>query len=320
MANYSPQSPLEFLSEKEESEEEVDTVTDDQQPQSEEIEEQEEVETADHFHSIFSLCVEVQSSERKSIMDTDSASGSSSSSYDNQLVEENATSSDSTIAQEPPFRSVFALKPRDLKMKGVSFTPELPAKRSFDNAVEEDDCQIQKTNREEGKAQNENCDDEGIIKGSNKLLLERLGRDEGILDYYSKNGEYPIANSSAKTDFVKNSLQEASEGKVLEVKNAGNLIEFDEDKRDSKAGEEEDDLSMYPFLKESLQFVTMNLNDLAPVIVEGIGLIGDSKVKDLNEKWRKLKVEEIELFVKRLDLILEQTKLVLKAIESSSLH
>lgn len=55
MSQYSAQSPLEFLSEEEESEEEVDTSTDDQLPESEEIEE-EEVGTAGYDRSIFFTC------------------------------------------------------------------------------------------------------------------------------------------------------------------------------------------------------------------------------------------------------------------------
>lgn len=69
--------------------------------------------------------------------------------------------------------------PRTLKMEDVSFTPELLAKQPFDNAVEEDDCHIQQTTRVEGKARDENRDDEELKNKSKKPLFEMLGSDEG---------------------------------------------------------------------------------------------------------------------------------------------
>ncbi|KAK9278489.1 hypothetical protein L1049_028055 [Liquidambar formosana] len=52
-------------------------------------------------------------------------------------------------------------------------------------------------------------------------------------------------------------------------------------------------------------------------VKEGITLIDGSKAKELDEKWKKLKVDHMELHLKRVDLIREQTALILDAMKSS---
>ncbi|XP_057472240.1 GLABROUS1 enhancer-binding protein-like [Actinidia eriantha] len=53
------------------------------------------------------------------------------------------------------------------------------------------------------------------------------------------------------------------------------------------------------------------------IMKDGLELIGGSKKLELEEKWKKLREEEMELYLKRVDLIREQTKLVLEAMKSS---
>ncbi|XP_057488444.1 probable transcription factor At1g11510 [Actinidia eriantha] len=53
------------------------------------------------------------------------------------------------------------------------------------------------------------------------------------------------------------------------------------------------------------------------IMKDGLELIGSSKKLELEEKWKKLGEEEVELYMKRVDLIREQTKLVLEAMKSS---
>ncbi|KAL6992701.1 hypothetical protein U1Q18_010815 [Sarracenia purpurea var. burkii] len=52
------------------------------------------------------------------------------------------------------------------------------------------------------------------------------------------------------------------------------------------------------------------------IIKDGLELISGPKKLELEEKWKKLRVEEVELYLKRIDLIHEQTKLVLGALKS----
>ncbi|GFZ06284.1 hypothetical protein Acr_18g0004540 [Actinidia rufa] len=53
------------------------------------------------------------------------------------------------------------------------------------------------------------------------------------------------------------------------------------------------------------------------IMKDGLELIGGSKKLELEEKWKKLGEEEVELYLKRVDLIREQTKLVLEAMKLS---
>ncbi|CAL5407221.1 unnamed protein product [Camellia sinensis] len=277
MSQDSPRSPFEVPHEEEDESEELDTDTDNQQ----QFEEEE-------------------------------ADGSESDSEDCSM---HTSSPDPDIHQENRSRNVFVFKPRCLKMKDINSPPDLPAKIPFKNSVEEDNSQ--------SRAQNGDHDEE---KPRNDLNNDEITILKSILDYYSKNGAYPLHNSPALHDFLKNSLQidvrpwdlndEISilREKYINIRekesdmNADDdhLNEFNEDKK--KKGlrvEEEPDLSEFPFLKESLHF-GKNLTALR--------LVGNSKLKELDEKWRKLQVEELEFFLKRLDLIREQTKLILDAI------
>ncbi|KAF8398676.1 hypothetical protein HHK36_014531 [Tetracentron sinense] len=85
--------------------------------------------------------------------------------------------------------------------------------------------------------------------------------------------------------------------------------------------EEELNWSHYPYLRESLQLGS-KLNVSIPgleesILNEGLGLIGGSKAKELEEKWRTLKVTGIEVYLKRLELMHEQMKLLLDAVNVS---
>ncbi|KAM1351270.1 hypothetical protein ACFX13_005210 [Malus domestica] len=53
------------------------------------------------------------------------------------------------------------------------------------------------------------------------------------------------------------------------------------------------------------------------VVKQGLELIGGPKRAELKEKWRKLHVAELELFVKRSELMRDQTKVILEALKSS---
>ncbi|KAH7545836.1 probable transcription factor At1g61730 [Ziziphus jujuba] len=56
------------------------------------------------------------------------------------------------------------------------------------------------------------------------------------------------------------------------------------------------------------------------VVKKGLDLISGSKKAELEEKWKKLHVAELELYAKRTQLISEQAKLILDAYKRSSDH
>ena len=53
------------------------------------------------------------------------------------------------------------------------------------------------------------------------------------------------------------------------------------------------------------------------VVKLGLALIPESKKAELEEKWKNLNIAELELFVKKSQLVSEQSKLILEAIKSS---
>lgn len=53
------------------------------------------------------------------------------------------------------------------------------------------------------------------------------------------------------------------------------------------------------------------------IVKQGLELIGGSKQAELKDKWNKLHVAELELFVKRTELMRDQAKLIVEAFKSS---
>lgn len=80
---------------------------------------------------------------------------------------------------------------------------------------------------------------------------------------------------------------------------------------------EENSSSQYKFLKRSIGFGknTGGTGWDGGILQQGLELIGDSKKTELDEEWRKLEIAEGELYLKRLELLKQQTKLSLDAIE-----
>ncbi|KAJ8761668.1 hypothetical protein K2173_004444 [Erythroxylum novogranatense] len=52
------------------------------------------------------------------------------------------------------------------------------------------------------------------------------------------------------------------------------------------------------------------------VVKRGLDLVDGEKKAKMEEKWRKLHVEEVELFLKRIELMREQAKLMLEAYKA----
>ncbi|PRQ52882.1 putative transcription factor GeBP family [Rosa chinensis] len=85
-----------------------------------------------------------------------------------------------------------------------------------------------------------------------------------------------------------------------------------------KAAESDDFWSKYPSLSDSLQLANCSSRweGLERVMIQKMPSIGSSKAKELDDRWRKLQVLEMELTVKKLDLMHEQAKLLLDGIKS----
>ncbi|OAY35154.1 STOREKEEPER protein [Manihot esculenta] len=78
---------------------------------------------------------------------------------------------------------------------------------------------------------------------------------------------------------------------------------------------EEELWEKYPYLSESLEMG--GLSEGAKVILrQQLGIIEKGKLKELDEKRKRLKQAELELFVQRMELAHEQVKLTLDSIKS----
>ncbi|XP_057963263.1 STOREKEEPER protein-like [Malania oleifera] len=100
--------------------------------------------------------------------------------------------------------------------------------------------------------------------------------------------------------------------------NSKSLVSLLSDPREaSKTGDEDDSVSA-PSLTEYLTFAKkegMNLQEAA--MEKLVGLLGSGKLAELDEKWKKLQVAEMEVFLMKLDLVKEQTTAIIQALKTS---
>ncbi|GMP66962.1 hypothetical protein CsSME_00027105 [Camellia sinensis var. sinensis] len=77
----------------------------------------------------------------------------------------------------------------------------------------------------------------------------------------------------------------------------------------------------FPCLKESLElkeYSTFSMPELGKnLLKDGMSTIGSAKAMELEEKWKIFRQEEVALYLKRTELIQEQTKLILDAMKSA---
>ncbi|KAL7000222.1 hypothetical protein U1Q18_001370 [Sarracenia purpurea var. burkii] len=85
--------------------------------------------------------------------------------------------------------------------------------------------------------------------------------------------------------------------------------------------DKDDFFFLYPRLKESLDLESFpNVWISEPgknFMKEMMSKIGTVKAKELEEKWEKLRMDEVALYLKRVELTQEETKLALEAVNSS---
>ncbi|KAM7492320.1 hypothetical protein LguiA_035241 [Lonicera macranthoides] len=117
----------------------------------------------------------------------------------------------------------------------------------------------------------------------------------------------------------KNRKIETIEAKPKEEPKA--IVTVVEPVKDEPMADEKDFFSTYPRLYQGFNMensVYLPLSDDGRrFLKENINLIGSSKAKELDIKWRNLQVEEFELYSKRMELITEQSKLLVDAVKSS---
>ncbi|KAI8551855.1 hypothetical protein RHMOL_Rhmol06G0219600 [Rhododendron molle] len=113
-------------------------------------------------------------------------------------------------------------------------------------------------------------------------------------------------------------LQPKENGKGVVGLKEGLKGEMKDVKVEDKVG---DFWSAYPCLKQSIETdLPSDMSMKEPVksfMVESMSMIGKAKAKELEKKWKSLREDEVAMYLKRVELIKEQTKLVLDAMKAS---
>ncbi|GLU06580.1 hypothetical protein SLE2022_236020 [Rubroshorea leprosula] len=144
--------------------------------------------------------------------------------------------------------------------------------------------------KKKAKVTNSNDQDKGQVNGSLTLgLAARKDKDAKVVG-----------------------IEENAEQKVDE-KHEENVEQRIAEKLDEKHVENDDIWKNYPYLRESLEVEqTLGMPDiLKNFLREKLGLIPREKVRDIESKWRKLKQDELQLYLDRIELVKEQTQLAL---------
>ncbi|KAJ9176952.1 hypothetical protein P3X46_012210 [Hevea brasiliensis] len=92
-------------------------------------------------------------------------------------------------------------------------------------------------------------------------------------------------------------------------------VKGDEKMQEKGEDAEEELWEMYPFLSESLEMDCLS-EGVKVILRQQMGMIEKGKLKELEDKWKRLKQAELELFVQRMELAHEQVKLSLDSIKS----
>lgn len=101
----------------------------------------------------------------------------------------------------------------------------------------------------------------------------------------------------------------------------------EEEKEDAKIkvdaeepnGDLDDFWSRYPCFSESLNSEQFPMPDFSvKYLKDTMKEIGNEKAKEMEDKWRKLREEELKLYIKRIDLVKEQATLVVDAMKLDS--
>ncbi|KAL3502350.1 hypothetical protein ACH5RR_036799 [Cinchona calisaya] len=164
-----------------------------------------------------------------------------------------------------------------------------------------------KTNKKK-RARKSEISEEGNNVSSKPHESEAFELSKRIWDGSDVNGE------SMTTDLK--SGKKESDGKDNVVRNDDDEVNKVEDEEDDGVGF----WSNYPFLKDSFDVKNAGLlwmpGSFSVFTRENMNLIESVRAKELEIKWKELLVEEIELFLKKLNWRTELMKLVLDAMKN----
>ncbi|XP_010241408.1 PREDICTED: STOREKEEPER protein-like [Nelumbo nucifera] len=155
------------------------------------------------------------------------------------------------------------------------------------------------------------------IRRLKKKYKTNMGRGKGGKDpVFSKSHESKTFQLSKKiwgSDDAGGNNQATTDDGKQKAENAVGSASSGEAPNAAVKADEELNWSMYPCVMESFRLRPDFGED---IVKEGLGLMGSSKLKELEERWRKLHMEEIEMYLKRVDLFRDQLKMLFDALGS----
>ncbi|CAK9142624.1 unnamed protein product [Ilex paraguariensis] len=134
----------------------------------------------------------------------------------------------------------------------------------------------------------------------------------GESDSVEVNNSLKVNGSPRKNQNQRGSKALVANPKVEEKKENGVLSP--DGSKDVEKMEVEHNMAPPPSVQISRSIGDQSLEE--KIIKDGLELIKGPKRVELEDKWKKLHVEDVELYLKRVELICEQTKLVLEALKS----
>ncbi|KAI8530987.1 hypothetical protein RHMOL_Rhmol11G0102800 [Rhododendron molle] len=153
-------------------------------------------------------------------------------------------------------------------------------------------------------------DDAVALPEENDGKESALGEENknGVDGNGKSNGTKKARKKTVKLNDVALPREESGEGEVAlgEGSKGGEM-------KDMKAGKVGDFWATHPCLKQSLAVK----EPVKSFMMENMSMIGDVKAKELEKKWKDFYVDEVGLYLKRVQLVKEQTKLVLGTMKAS---
>ncbi|XP_031251646.1 probable transcription factor At1g11510 [Pistacia vera] len=148
-------------------------------------------------------------------------------------------------------------------------------------------------------------------KYENNLGRGNKGEDRNVSKLHERHA-YDLSKKLWGNGTKKNQNQKESSESLALFKaelNDGAKMDIDNDKRGSLNSE-----------KEMLLFdKSVGMAGLEEFVInQGLHMIGGAKKAEVEERWKKLQIAQLQLFLEWNDLIKEQTKLILEAMKSSS--
>ncbi|KAJ6417047.1 hypothetical protein OIU84_002859 [Salix udensis] len=246
------------------------------------------------------------------------------------------------MEQIPPKEAAAAVVKKSRSKPAVAATPEKSTAMKRGNGADRDPKDLK-------RAKNKQSDPEKS-EDSKKQLFQRLWTEEdeisllqGIIDFIAEKGVDPSKDTNAFFDFIKQSLHFDVPMTQLKDKISRLRKKFEnhvkgkkcENKVFSKPHDQKGfDLLKYIWGSEGREMEVETERDSTVTKVlkfdrkASVGTIEDYVVRcgldfadgvkkeEMEEKWRKLHIAELELFLKRNELLGEQGKIMLSAFKA----